>query len=237
MPRTSRRRTSRKRLSTSRVLTRTSARAQARQIIALRNRINRISRLNRKELRNFQQTYSKTFTSSAFSSVYDTWGMSTSFMSGQWTKLRGFSINGILEYADNREAFPQNNITRSGSIRLVIYQIIQSRVSTVNIDSLLEIGATGTDYELNTTRPLKNGVTSFVKILYDRTYTLSNQVPQRRVRIYLRKLLNLHKETDDTVPKGTIKVGIVTSGLHWTSDGYIESITASLISKEIYTED
>lgn len=224
-------------LSNRNVYGKTSAKSQARQIAALRSRVNRVFRNTRKEIRNYQETFTQTFTNSSISSVYDTFSLTDEFMSGQWTRLRGLSINGILEYGDNREAYPGVDITRSGSVRIIVYQTLQSRNAETGVQSLVEIGSVGDDYELNTTRPLKDGVSSFVKILADRVYTLSNQVPQKRVHISLRRLLNLHKETTDNYARGSISIGVITSGLHWTSGGYTEQIKATLIAKQVYTED
>lgn len=224
-------------LSNRNIFGKTSAKAQAKQIASLRNSVGKLAKLNRKEIRNVQETYKHTFNNSALSFVHDTMFLTTNFMEGQWTKLRGLSINGIIEYGDNYNAYPNNDITRSGSVRIIVYQQLQSRESTTAVQYLADISNTGTDYELNTTRPLKNGVTAFAKILVDKTYTLSNQQPQKRVNIYLRRLLSLHKEGDDSVPRGSIAIGIITSGLHWTSGGYSEQITTSLIAKQVYTED
>lgn len=230
-------RRSRRALSNRTIFSKKGAKSQAKQIASLRNRINRVYKATRKEIRNSQETYNKTFTNSALSSVYDTFALTDDFMSGQWTKLRGLSINGILEYGDNRAEYPGVDFTRSGSVRLIVYQNIQSKNTGSGVDYIANIANTGVDYELNTTRPLKDGVSAFVKILYDRTYTLSDQVPQRRVKIYLKRLLNLHKETGDVNARGKISVGIITSGLHWASGGYTEQITASLVAKQVYTED
>lgn len=231
------RRRYRRALSNRTIFSKTRAKSQAKQIATLRNRVGRLSKLTRKEIKNFQETFNKEYTNSSLATVHSTWTLSDNFMQGQWTKLRGLSINGILEYGDNKEGYPGISMTRSGSVRIIIYQSLQSRNADTAITSILNISHTGTDYELNTTRPLKDGVTSFVKILYDRTYTLSDQMPQRRVRIYLKKLLNLHKESGDDYARGSIVVGIVTSGLHWVSGGYTESIIASLVAKQVYTED
>lgn len=227
----------RRNLSNRSIFGKTGSKSQARQIASLRNRIGRLAKITRKEIRNSQETYNRTFTNSVLSSVYDTFTLTDNFMQGQWTKLRGLSINGILEYGDNREAYPGVDFTRSGSVRILVYQNLQSRNSDNAVTSVLDISNTGTDYELNTTRPLKDGVSAFVKILYDRTYTLSDQQPQRRVKINLKRLLNLHKETNDSQARGVITIGIITSGLHWTSGGYTEQITASLVAKQVYTED
>lgn len=227
----------RRSLSNRTIYGKTSAKSQARQIATLRNQLGRLAKLTRHEIHNTQHVLSKTFTNSALSSVYETWTLPDDFMEGQWTKMRGFSLNGILEYGDNRAAYPDTDITRSGSVRILIYQNLQSRNSNNGLTSVLDIYSTGTDYELNTTRPLKDGVSSFVKILYDKTYTLSDQTPVKRVHIYLRKLLNLHKETTDSNARGSITVGVVTSGLHWTADGYYENIGVNLIAKQVYTED
>lgn len=227
----------RRNLSNRVIYSKTSAKNQAKQIASLRNRLNTVFKKTRKEIRNVQETYNHTFSNSALSSVYDTFYLTNSFMDGQWTKLRGLSINGILEYADNREAYPDTNLTRSGSVRLVVYQAIQSRNSSTNVDSIADISNTGTDYELNSTRPLKDGISSFVKILYDRTYTLSDQNPQKRIHVNIKRLLNLHRQENDNYPRGNIFIGLITSGLHWTVGGYTEQITASLVAKQVYTED
>ena len=227
----------RRNLSNKSIYGKTSAKNQAKQIASLRNRLNRLHSITRKEIRNSQETYNKTFTNSSLSSVYDTFTLTDDFMVGQWTKLRGLSINGILEYGDNREAYPGVDFTRSGSVRLIVYQNLQSRNSNNAVTSVANISNTGTDYELNTTRPLKDGVSAFVKILYDRTYTLSDQQPQQRVKINIKRLLNLHKETTDSQARGAISIGVITSGLHWTTGGYTEQITASLVAKQVYTED
>lgn len=227
----------RRNLSNRNIYGKTSAKNQAKQIASLRNRLNRLHSITRKEIRNYQETYNKTFTNSALASIYDTFALTDNYMSGQWTKLRGLSINGILEYGDNREAYPGVDFTRSGSVRIIVYQTLQSRNQSVGVEYVADISDAGTNYELNTTRPLKNGVSSFVKILYDRTYTLSDQQPQKRVKIYLRRLLSLHKETNDNTARGSIFIGIITAGLHYATGGYTEQITASLIAKQVYTED
>lgn len=230
-------RRNRRSLSNRTIFGKTSAKSQAKQIASLRNRVGRLAKLSRKEIRNTQETFDKTFTNSAISDVYSTWSLTDDFMQGQWTKMRGLSINGILEYGDNKEEYAGVSTTRSGSIRLIVYQSLQSRTASVGVDAVAEIHSSGLDYELNTTRPLKDGVSSYVKILADRTYTLSDQQPQKRVNINIRKMLNLHKEKEDTTARGRIFIGIISSGLHWVSGGYSENIKASLIAKQVYTED
>lgn len=231
------RRRYRKRLSDRTVFSKTSAKSQAKQIAVLRNRINKVSKANRLEIKNSQETFTETFSNSSLATVYAFWKIPDSFIKNNWTKLKGFTLNGILEYGDNREAYPGQEMTRSGSARILIYQNLQARNQTSSPSFIVDIANTGTDYELNTTRPLKDGVTSYVKILADRTYLLSDQEPQKRVHISIRKLLNFHKEEGDTYPRGAIFVAVITSGLHWTSGGYTETIKASLNSKLLYIED
>lgn len=227
----------RRNLSNRAIFSKTKAKNQAYQIASLRNRLNKVYKLTRKEIKNTQEVFNKTFTNSALSDTYSTWSLTDDFMVGQWTKMRGLSIKGVLEYGDNKEEYPGVSQTRSGSIRIIVYQSLQSRTASVGVDAVADIHSTGTDYELNTTRPLKTGVSSYVKILADKVYTLSDQQPQKRVNINIRKMLNLHKEMEDTTARGRVFIGIISSGLHWVSGGYTENITASLVAKQVYTED
>ena len=109
----------RRNLSNRVIFGKTKAKSQAYQIASLRNRLNKVAKFTRKEIKNSQDTFNKTFTNSALSNTYETWSLTDDFMVGQWTKMRGLSINGILEYGDNKEEYPGVSQTRSGSIRIL----------------------------------------------------------------------------------------------------------------------
>ena len=225
-------------LSARRIYTRTSARAQAGQIMALKRKINRVSRNLRKEVQiKTVDDYSKTFTNSALSSVWDTIEMPVDFMVGEWCRLKSFSLRGIIEYGDNRTAYPGVDFTRSGSVRIIVYQILESSNSGRPASALVDVQASGTGYELNTTRPLKPGTSSIVRVLCDKRYNVSDQQPQKMIKLSFNKLLALHRRQTDSNPRGQLFVGIFTSGLHWTTGGYTEQITVSLAPKIAYYED
>ena len=225
-------------LSSRRIWSRTSARSQAAQINALKKKINRVQRNLRKEVQiKTCDDYSKTFTNSALSSVWDTIEMPVDFMQGEWTRLKGFSLRGVIEYGDNRNAYPGVDFTRSGSVRIIVYQLLESSSSARPASALVDVQATGTGYELNTTRPLKPGTSSIVRILCDKRYNVSDQQPQKIVKLSFKKLLALHKRASDSNPRGQLFVGIFTSGLHWTTGGYTEQVTVSLAPKIAYYED
>lgn len=225
-------------LSSRTIYSRTGSKSQAKQIAALRNRVNYVSRSLRKELRIFDDSnISQSFTNSSLSSTYHTWYMGHSFMTGVWTNLKNFSLRGVIEYGNNIAAFPGTSDTQSGSVRIIIYQTLQSKNTNTPVSDLIDIANTGAGYELNTMRPFQPGVTAFAKIVYNRVYNVSVQRPQVMVNISLKKLLNMHIEPPDDYPRGMICVGIVTSGLHFVMSDYIEQITVNLHPRIVYTED
>lgn len=227
-----------KKLSAKNVYLNRSSKSQATQIMALKRKINSVSKNLRKEIMiKTCDDYSKTFTNSALSSVWDTIEMPVDFMNGEWTKLKSFQLRGIIEYGDNRNAYPGVDFTRSGSVRIIVYQTLESETNVRPASALVDVQATGTGYELNTTRALKPGTSSIVRILCDKRYNVSDQQPQKIIKLNFKRLLALHKRATDTHPRGQIFVGIFTSGLHWTTGGYNEQITVSLASKIAYTED
>lgn len=229
----------RRTLSTRSIYNKRNSKSQANQIYALNKKVNAIARANRPD------TYlmtngpiSQQFTNETLASVSKSYGSGLT-PHGTYCRLLDFTITGTFEYADNKEAYPGVDVPRAGTIRLVIWQSLTSKASASvqQIGNLIELAGTGAGYELNTTRPFKPGITANVKILYDKTYVVSNQMPVRQFKAHIKNLLPMRMEPGDLKPQGELYYGFVTSGLHYGSAAYSEYITCNFIAKLAYNDD
>lgn len=228
---------SRRRLSNRTLFSKTSAKSQARQIAALRNRINTVERNNRPETQLHTVTEGATFSNSTFAATNQKWILSVagSNMVGQWLRSKGLSLRGVAEYSDNYQNVVAADHQRTCTFRLIVYAKIVSSNSEIPTENIVDLSSSGTGYELNAVRPLKKGLTSYAKIYYDKSYTISAQYPIRKFKINLKKIMNLHKETNDSHPRGEINLCVVTSGLHW-DNSYTQELRLNFISTYAYND-
>lgn len=229
----------RRTLSTRNIYNKRSSKSQANQIYSLNKKVNAIARANRPDTHLLvSDPVTQEFTNSSLATIHKSFSSGLT-PTGNYARLLDFKISGTFEYGDNKEAFPGIEVPRAGTIRLVIWQSLSSKASgSVQVmDSLLDISNTGAGYELNTMRPFKEGVTAYVKILYDRVYTVSAEYPVRPFKVHVNKLMPMRLETGDSRPRGEIYFGFVTSGLHWASASYSEHITCNFITKLAYNDD
>lgn len=204
----------RRTLSTRNIYNKRSSKSQAIQIHALNKKVNAIARRNRPDTHlAVSDPVSRQFTNESLATVSQSYS-SGLLPTGQYCRLLDFTISGTFEYGDNKEAYPGVEVPRAGSIRLVIWQSLASKEASAvqKISSLIDVSGTGAGYELNTMRPFKEGVTAYVKILYDRTYTVSDQYPVRPFRVHIKNLLPMRLEVGDSQPRGQVYYGFVTSG-------------------------
>ena len=224
-------------LAKSNIYARKSASAQARQISALNKRISRVYRMVRPEAQRDQTSESWIFKNDTFADTYNSKRLTrqTISMVGNWTNLHSVNIRGLFEYSDNYQIDAAVDHQRCCSARLLVWQAVKCGGSAMSVTDILMLSGSGSNYELNTIRPLKNGVTSIAKILYDKTVLISNASPIKRFRINLKRLLNLHKESDQSYPRGDIYFAVVTSGLYWDST-YNQQIKVTWVS-DVYLSD
>lgn len=229
----------RRTLSTRSIYSRRSSKSQANQIYALNKKVNAIARANRPDTHIMSNgPISQEFTNSSLATSHKSYSTGLT-PTGTYCRLLDFSIAGTFEYGDNKESYPGIEVPRAGTIRLVVWQSLASKASgnVQNMTDLIEISNSGAGYELNTMRPFKDGVTAFVKIIYDRTYTVSSEYPVRPFKVHLKNLMPMRMQIGDQGPRGAVYFGFVTSGLHWVNTGYNEHITCNFISKIAYNDD
>lgn len=234
-----RRKYRRRTLSTRNIYNKRSSKSQANQIYSLNKKVNAIARANRPDTHILiNDPVTQEFTNSSLATVHKSYSSGLT-PTGNYARLLTFKISGTFEYGDNKESFPGIEVPRAGTIRLVIWQSLASKSSgTVqSIENLIDVSNTGAGYELNTMRPFKEGVTAYVKILYNKVYSVSAEKPIRPFKVRINKLMPMRLETGDSKPRGEIYFGFVTSGLHWASASYSEHITCNFITKLAYNDD
>lgn len=225
-----RRRYGRRTLKTSNVYRRTSAKSQARQIVTLNRKVNRIYRNLRPDTQIwFTNSMVRIFNNSSASAVryFSQWTAQsfrnaddTSFelSPGDTRKLYNLRIVGNVEYSDNYPDVVAIDHQRTCSIRFIVGQYIRSASVALSEDSILQVVTSGDGYELNTVRPLRDNVTSYCKLLYDKSYTFSDQTPIRQFKWSFNKLLPWRRDAiDGTYHYGSFFFFVVTAGLHWDS--------------------
>lgn len=233
----------RRTLSSKSIYTRTSARAQSGQIAALKNRVNAISRSLRPETRiwNFDSV-SDTFSNSSVSATYKLYQVSPvpsseSFV-GTDVHLLSLNLNFSIEYADNYQKVAAEDHQRTCSMRFILLQMKSGQDDMPSINQVIDYASVGPGYELNTVKPLKDGVTSNFDIVSDWRYALSNEKPIILRRLFFRRLKNIRWEPDSAhfFPTGSLILIVVTAGLHWDSE-YNQEIKLSLGAKIAYNDN
>lgn len=234
-----RRKYRRRTLSTRNIYNKRSSKSQANQIYALNKKVRAIARANRPDTHILlSDPVTQEFTNSSLATVHKSYSSGLT-PTGTYARLLTFKISGTFEYGDNKESFPGIEVPRAGTIRLVIWQSLASKASgnVQSIENLIDVSHTGAGYELNTMRPFREGVTAYVKILYNKVYTVSSEYPVRPFKVRLNKLMPMRLEIGDSKPRGEIYFGFVTSGLHWANTSYSEHITCNFVTKLAYNDD
>lgn len=245
------RRRARRTLSNYRIATRTSARAQSKQIYYLNKKINRIQRLTKPEIV-INERQSATI-AQASSAVPWTYGSSSLNYIGPSLGAAGTGVNNNL--TDN----PSNNFARLQSfvlygnwqyttpsstsvpetLRVVIVQLKSSRNEAINASDIFSGDASGTQSPfVQVYGPLQKGLARTCKVLSDKRYQLNFQRPCVTIKTKLRYLLNYYRDnnsaegpTSDQFPKGSI---MVFTAFYTPSETIASNI--QLYSKLAYTD-
>jgi len=217
--RTSRRNAKRSTLSNYKIATRTSARSQAKQIYALKKRINRIQRMTRPETRIVQhyaapidvtsqggkQTSIKwvilnssgesdttpQITPSLGPVVNNTETGSTVAEPNNFARLNSFTLYGNIQYET-----PTSNV-KPVAIRILICQLKASRPLPIYADDVFS-GITGASNDfISVYGPLQTGLARNVKVLSNKRYVLSFQRPNIAIKTRLKYLLSFYRDVNN----------------------------------------
>lgn len=237
-------------LSNRYIYSKKGARSQANQIAALRNRVNRIARSHRPEVKLMYREYGNVFNNSSTSAA--SWSQNIyvpkNKIDGNVIQYKTFRLCGNLEYTDTFVTSPAIDHQRTCTMRIIVYQVRStSNGAAPAPEDILEVSASGLGYELNAYKPFKAGAGRVVKILSNRVITLSDQQPIKRFDINIRRglinqtfLMNSETDLEDTVqlsvPRGAFGVMMVSSGLHWDSS-YSQQVKMNCFTKLAFTDN
>ena len=239
----SRRNRSRK-LSTRSIYSNRSSRSQAHQIALLRNRINRVYRACRPEIKTvITSAHTDSFTSSSLSSYYDFYPMVVpSLGTGDKDRI-GNSIrviNGLLyvsaEYYNSSDTGYHGSESSGCQVRIIIGQYNQAVAYTVtpSIGDLFEFPSnTGADYTQLAISALKEGITSKYHILRDIRFPMTSDRNQKCLKIPFKP--KLHYEWDDDGKFPNCWAAIIVTGLHYDAD-FTETVSITTSDKLVFTD-
>ena len=171
-------RTSRRQLSTKRIYSRTSARAQASQIASLRNRVNRVYRACKPEIKSsYASPETISYTSSSLSSYYRIYPLTTPSQGvgdnqriGNKIKVLNGTVYLSMEYFNNSSTGYHNSESSGAQYRVIIGQFRTPQGSNIipTIGTLFDNPSfSGATYTQMAVCPLKTGITSMYAIIKD----------------------------------------------------------------------
>lgn len=239
------------RLSTTRILTNKGATSQAKQILALRRKVNHVYRATKPEFKLLQSVpQSSTFNnSSVLTNTYHivfhapTQGSDDGQRIGNVIRI----IKGILylnvEYqiqANNNTEEPSFHLGEASGcqIRVICVQPKQAlTASQINdftpADFLAYGGETGDSYSMRTVSPFKANITEYFDILADRKYVVTANKPILETRIKCPKRTARWSDDDEKTTMPFFM--IITSGLHADAN-FTDRVIATYAHKYVFTD-
>lgn len=247
MPRKSSYRKSRRysrKLSNRRIYGRTSAKSQARQIATLRNRINKVYKQCKPEIKTIV-TSAETinYTSSSISSYYRFYPMTSPTLGtadkeriGNFVRVR----NGVLyisaEYFNTSTTGYHNTESSGCQVRIVIgqYKYPVGPSAIPSVDELFEFPSnSGANYTQMAISPFKEGVSNRHLILKDLRFTMTSDRNQKMLRIGFKP--RLPYVFDDSGKFPNTWAAIIVTGLHYDTD-FTETVKVTVSDKLVYTD-
>lgn len=260
-----RRTTRRKTLSNYRIATRTGAKAQSRQIYALKKRINAIQNRTKPEIKIARKTASPITVSSA-----TVMGAPVNFLLGSsGAYLPYFSIplgatdsdyNNLAAGSTTNRFARQLSYTLFGDIsytnigptvepctlRVVILQSRATRANFITYGDVFSPAPASQTASSAVYGPLQTGLARTAKVLSDRRYYLSYQRPVVRIKTTLKRLMNYYRDTvsqsepitaSEDQPKGAIWVfySLIFNGLEYTAEP-TSNVLINFQAKLAYTD-
>lgn len=257
---TRRRTTRRKTLSNYRIATRTSARSQAKQIYALKRRMNVIQRRTKPEIKTIRRNYiapSNLNTirgSYAIMNVYqdNSQGTNTTgpfyliplgtaaadnaldVINNNFARQLSFKLTGNLAYSDAPQPTAIPFV-----VRIVVVQTRATRTQSLGPEDVFTAAGSPGIFG-----PLQTGLSRSAKVIADRRFYLSYQRPVVRINMTMKRLLNYYRDTNngsgttnETIPKGSIIVVALWNKMSTSTEvANLPEITWNMNGKLAYTD-
>lgn len=233
---------SRRALSNRNVYGKTSSKAQARQIATLRNRVNKVYRSCRPEVKvQYNPATSFNFDSQSLTNTYTSWllplpvlGTDDAERVGNIIHPLNVQFNLTFEYYNSSNTGYHNSESAGTTMRVIIGQYKSNSYSSAPTISgvLEETGASGSAYTNQAVVPLKTGHSEFSRVYSDRRFTLTSDRNQRIVRINVHPQ-NFRFSTSNNA--NYLWIMVISAGLHNDSN-FSEFVKGTFSSKLAYTD-
>lgn len=225
-------------LSTRRIFNNKSAKAQAKQIYALRKSVNSVRRQCRPEIKEFVSAQN-TIKAAAYTSadVNQTYfklevpfpqaGTGDEQRIGNMVKIYPVKLylNGLYRMITNSSSgIPLYNVISSKGCGMRVVAIQNKIASNISpsITSIFDTFETSTNTVLtmaNLNNPFKRGITANYNILYDKVFYFNDNKPIQNLKIKVYpKIKHLRWEQDFSHPRGEICFYVMFGGLQSTSN-------------------
>ena len=232
------------RLSNRRVFGRTSAKSQASQIATLRNRINKVYKSCKPEIKTVV-TSAETinYTSETTSSYYRFYPITNPDLGtgdGERIGNKIKVINGVLylscEYFNSSETGYHNSESSGCQVRIIIgqYKNARTKLSIPAIGDVFEFpGNTGPNYTQMAISPLKEGISNAVAILKDYRFIMTSDRNQKMLKIPFKPVIPYVYNADGSFPN--CWAGIIVTGLHFDTN-FTETVKITVSDKLVFTD-
>lgn len=232
------------RLSDRRIYGRTSAKSQAAQIAALRNRVNRVYNVCKPETKTIVTSATElSYTSSSLSSYWHGYAMTYPDLgTGDKDRIGNMIrvLNGVLylscEYFNNSTTGYHDSESSGAQVRVIIGQFNATHAhgTTPNIDNVFEFPSnTGANYTQLALSPLREGITNSNRILKDIRFTMTSDRNQKMLKIPYNPPNPFVFDDNGTFP--AVWAMIVVTGLHYDSD-FTETVKITTSDKLVFTD-
>lgn len=241
--RRSNRRGARKSLSTRKIFSSTGAKAQARQIYALRRGLSRVNRKLKPEIKVTDGTpASFSFNSGAVSDIWNGFGVIQPTLGTNanqrvgdkiYEKVCNFQM--YFEYYNTSSTGYHNGESSGATVRIFVVQHKSAGLPTEthNLDEfILNPSNSGAPYNILPVKPFANNITNDWKIMYNKVFTMTTDRNQKLIKF------NVHPGTlrfDVSGNHKYIKCYVVVSGLHYDQD-FTEYVDCTVNAKLVYTD-
>lgn len=249
-------------LRSSNILTRKSATAQSRQILALKRKLNKIAYQNRPEVKVWDTAPTATpisfvFNNSALSKTHDavrmlipSYGVESSQRIGSSFKILSHVWNCHFRYSNDSTTGFHANMASCAVIRAVVIQFKSEKYMSTGVPPITELFSCGeaqdpASYNLLTVSPYIEGFSNEHRVLYDKMFYLTPDKPVRNMSIRVHPKHNLFNWPDthgEDASQGThpelknyMALYILVSNLKWDTD-FKETVNFSCQRKIAFTD-
>lgn len=233
-----------KTLSKANVYSKTGAKSQARQIYALKRRVNAISRINRPELKLKDSSiasfdlYNAAWTNSyiSYTLQWPAQGTEVNQRTGTSFRIKRLMIRLNLEYYNNSETGYHAGESAGTPVRIIVIRTVgpvQYNFET-SLDNLLQhSGYSGGDYTARSISPFKRSVTQQFKIVSNKLINLTSDKNQRSVYISVGRNKEINFNANGQAVHYLLYVA--PAGLHYDSD-FVEHVKGTMVYRITYTD-